>query len=97
MYVCKRLAAAKQPLLFAPAPLRQLPKAIKCRRGTPLSVAFCPGRPGSQKHPGGTESAAGGPCDEELMKPTATPCGGRMGCTCLRTVTTAQKFTGMWC
>ena len=37
------------------------------------------------------------PYYEELMKPAATPCGGRMGCTCLCTVTTAQKFTGMWC
>ena len=75
MYVCKRLAAAKQPLLFAPAPLRQLPKAIKCRRGTPLSVAFCPGRPGSQKHPGGTEFAAGGPCDEEILRSDRRPGG----------------------
>ena len=43
------------------------------------------------------EPAAGGAYYEELMKPAATPCGGRMGCTCLCTVTTAQKFTGMWC
>ncbi len=34
---------------------------------------------------------------EKLMKPAATPCGGRMGCTCLCTVTTARKSTGMWC
>ena len=35
--------------------------------------------------------------DLEARKPAATLCGGRMGCTCLRIVTTARKFTGMWC
>lgn len=35
--------------------------------------------------------------DKELVKPAATLCGGRMGCTCLCTVTTARKFAGMWC
>ena len=97
MYVCKRLAAAKQPLLFAPAPLRQLPKAIKCRRGTPLSVAFCPGRPGSQKHPGGTESAAGGPCDEKQMMQGKTFCGGQMEARCPCAETGLRKFTGVRC
>ena len=97
MYVCKRLAAAKQPLLFAPAPLRQLPKAIKCRRRTPLSVAFCPGRPGSQKHPGGTESAAGGPCDEEQMMQEKISCGGQMEAWCLRAEIGLRKFTEKRC
>ena len=91
MYVCKRLAAAKQPLLFAPAPLRQLPKAIKCRRGTPLSVTFCPGRPGSQKHPGGTESAAGGPCDEKQMMQEKIFYGGQMEAWCLPVEIELQK------
>lgn len=97
MYVCKRLAAAKQPLLFAPAPLRQFPKAIKCRRGTPLSVAFCPGRPGSQKHPGGTESAAGGPCDEEQMMQGKIFCGGQMEAWCLCAGIGLRKSTGKRC
>ena len=97
MYVCKRLVAAKQPLLFAPAPLRQLPKAPKCRRGTPLSVAFCPGRPGSQKHPGGTESAAGGPCDEKQMMQGKIFCGGQMAAWCPHTETEAQKYIGEGC
>ena len=97
MYVCKRLAAAQRPVLLPAASFRQLPKAIERRGGTALSGIVCAGGPGGQKHPGGTESAAGGSCNEELLKPAATLCGGRMGCTCLCTVTTARKSTGMWC
>ncbi len=55
------------------------------------------GGSGSEECSHRTESAAGGAHYEELMKPAATLCGGRMGCTCLRTVATARKFTIMWC
>ena len=97
MYVRKRLAAAQRSVLLPAAPLRLLPQAFDPRGRTPLLSPRRPRGPGGQKHSGGTESAAGGPCDEELMKPAATLCGGWMGCICLCTVNTAQKFTGMWC
>ena len=38
------------------------------------------------------KSAAGGAHYEELMKPAATLCGGRMGCTCLCTVSHNAKI-----
>ena len=83
MYVCKRLAAAKQPLLFAPAPLRQLPKAIERRGGAALSGIVCAGGPGGKKYSGGTKPAAGGPCDEERVMHGKISCGGQMEAWCL--------------
>ena len=97
MYVCKRLAAAQQPVLLPAAPLRQLSKAIECRGGTVLLRTLLPGRYGGQKYSGGAKSKARSARDEELLKLAATLCGGRMGCTCLCTVTIARKSTGMWC
>ena len=97
MYVCKRLAAAQQPVLLPAAPFRKLSQTPERRGRAALSGIVCAGGLGGKKHSGGTKPAAGGPCDEELLKPAATLCGGRMGCTCLCTVTTARKSTGMWC
>ena len=97
MNASKRLADAQQPAVLPAALLRQLSKAPDRGRRTPLSHPLRPRRHRSQKHPGRAEPETGGAHYEELMKPTATPCGGRMGRTCLCTVTTAQKSTGMWC
>ena len=91
MYVCKRLAAAKQPLLFAPAPLRQLPKAIERRGGAALSGTVCAGGFRGKKHSGGTKPAAGGPCDEELMMQGKIICGGQMEVRCLPVEIGLQK------
>lgn len=97
MYACKRLAAAQQPVLFPTAPFRKLSQTPERRGGAALSGIVCAGGPGGKKHSGGTKPAAGGPCDEELMKPAATPCGGWMGYICLCTTTIAREFVGMWC
>ena len=84
-------------LLLPIPPLRQLPEAFDGGGRKALFGTISAGRFRGSKYPGGAKSEAGGPCDEKLLKPAATPRGGRMGCICLRTVTTARKFTGMWC
>ena len=91
------MAAAEQPVLVSPASFRQFPPAADRGGGKEVSGAVRPGGFGGEKYSGGAEFAPGGAYYEELMKPAATPCGGRMGCICLRTVTTARKFAGMWC
>ena len=96
-HVGSGLADAQFIILFIAAVLGQLSPPADGGRGTVLSGFGGEGGSGSEECSHRTESAAGGAHYEELMKPTATPCGGRMGCTCLCTVTTAQKFTGMWC
>ena len=97
MYVCKRLAAAKQPLLFAPAPLRLLPQAFDSRGRTPVPGPRRSRGPGGQKHPGGTESAAGGPCDEERVMHGKISCGGQMEARCLCVEIGLRKYIGKRC
>ena len=91
------MAVAQQPVLFPAAPFRQFSKTIKRRGGAALPGIVFQRRLGGEKYSGGTKSAAGGPCDEELVKRAEILYGGQMGYTCLRTVTTTRKFTGMWC
>ena len=83
--------------LFSVPPLRQLSEAADRGGGKALFGYLPAGGSGGTEYSGGAEFAVGGSCDEELVKPAATPCGGRMGYTCLCTATTVQKFIGMWC
>ena len=97
MYVCKRLAAAQRPVLLPAAPLRLLPQAPDPRGRTSLLSPRRPRGPGGQKHPGGAESAAGGPRDEEQMMHGKISCGGQMEARCLCTGIGLRKFTGKRC
>ena len=97
MYVCKRLAAAQWPVLLPAAPLRLLPQAPDPRGRTPLLSPRRPRGPGGQKHPGGTEFAAGGPCDEKQMMQGKIFCGGQMEARCLCAGIGLRKFTGKRC
>ena len=94
MYVCKRLAAAQRPVLLPAAPLRLFPQTVDPRGRTPL---LSPCRPRRQKHPGGTESAAGGPCDEEQVMHGKIFCGGQMGVRCLPMEIERRKYIGKRC
>ena len=97
MYVCKRLAAAQRPVLLPPAPLRLLPQAFDPRGRTPLLSPRRPRGPGGQEHPGGTESAVGGPCDEERVMQGKIFCGGQMEAWRPCAAIGLQKFSGMRC
>ena len=97
MYVCKCLAAAQRPVLLPAAPHRLLPQAFDPRGRTPLLSPRRPRGPGGQKHPGGTEFAAGGPCDEERVMHGKISCGGQMETRRPHMEIELRKFTGMRC
>ena len=97
MYVCKCLAAAQRPVLLPAAPLRLFPQAFDLRGRTPLPGTGRPRGFGGQKHPGGAESAAGGPCNEKQMMHGKISCGGQKEARCLCAGIGLRKFTGKRC
>ena len=97
MYVCKRLAAAQRPILLPAAPLRLLPQAVDPRGRTPLLSPRRPRGPGGQEHPGGTESAARGSCNEERVMHGKISCGGQMEAWCLCAGIGLRKYIGKRC
>ena len=97
MYVCKRLAAAQQPVLLPAAPFRKLSQTPERRGGAALSGTVCAGGPGGKKHSGGTKPAAGGPCDEKQMMQGKIFCGGQKEVRCPHMEIGLRKYIGKRC